>query len=146
MDTHHDTSFKSILENDFIPSTSRARICSYLGKGVGLWLVDKSSICLFSITHSIFTLALYFCLSLIQPSASNPLTCKCGHKLHASNMHLAPCPFKDQQITTHNTIQYVIKKVDMLYGERSGTPLHQEFHYKSIYTCPEKTKSLLPMW
>jgi hypothetical protein len=33
MDTHHDTSFRSILENDFISLTSRAHICSCLGKG-----------------------------------------------------------------------------------------------------------------
>ncbi len=35
MDIHHDTSFRSILEDDSISSTSKARIRSYLGKGQG---------------------------------------------------------------------------------------------------------------
>jgi hypothetical protein len=33
MDIHCDTSFRSILENYSISSTSRAHILSYLGKG-----------------------------------------------------------------------------------------------------------------
>jgi len=36
MDIHHDTSFRSILKYDFISSSSKACICFYLGKGVGL--------------------------------------------------------------------------------------------------------------
>jgi hypothetical protein len=105
MDTHHDTSFRFILEDDFIPSTSKARIHFCSGKGARLWLVAKPSICSFCITHFIFTLVLCFRLGLIQPLASSPLTYKCGHKLQAFNTHLAQCPFGGQRIATHDTIQ-----------------------------------------
>jgi hypothetical protein len=74
MDIHHDTSLRSILEDDFIPSTSRACIHSCSGKGAGLWLVTKPSIYSFCIIHSTFTSTLCFRLSLIQPSACSPLT------------------------------------------------------------------------
>jgi hypothetical protein len=33
MDIHHNTSFKSILEDDSISSTSKAYICSLFGQG-----------------------------------------------------------------------------------------------------------------
>jgi len=105
IDTYHDTSLRSILEDDFIPSTSKACIHSCSGKGAGLWLVTKPFICSFRITHSTFTSTLCFRLGLIQPSTFSPLTYKCGHKLHTSNMHLVDCPFKGQQIITHDTIQ-----------------------------------------
>jgi hypothetical protein len=39
MDFHHDTSFRSILEDDSISLTFKIHIHSCLGKGVGLWLV-----------------------------------------------------------------------------------------------------------
>ncbi len=39
MDFHHDTSLRSILEDDSISLTSRAHICFCLGKGTMLWLV-----------------------------------------------------------------------------------------------------------
>jgi hypothetical protein len=35
MDFHHDTSLRSILEDDSISSASIARICFSLGKGQG---------------------------------------------------------------------------------------------------------------
>jgi hypothetical protein len=47
MDIHQDTSFRSILEDDSISFASKARICFCLGKGVGLWLIAKPSICSF---------------------------------------------------------------------------------------------------
>jgi hypothetical protein len=64
MDSHHDTSVRSILEDDSISSTFKARICSCLGKGAGLWLIVKSSIYSFCIAHSTFTLMLCFRLNL----------------------------------------------------------------------------------
>jgi hypothetical protein len=65
MDIHHDTSFKFILEDDSISSTSKAHICSCSGKGVWLWLIAKPFIRLFHITHFTFTSTLHFCLILI---------------------------------------------------------------------------------
>ncbi len=55
MDTHHDTSFRSILEDDSISLASKACICSCLGKGARLWLIIRPFICSFHITHFIFT-------------------------------------------------------------------------------------------
>ncbi len=80
IDIHHNTSLKSILEDESISLASRAHICSCLGKGVGLWLVARPSIHLFCITHITFTSTLYFRLGLIQPSASNLFTCECGYE------------------------------------------------------------------
>jgi hypothetical protein len=93
MDIHHNTSLRSILEDDSISLASRAciRFCS--SKGVGLYLIVRPSINSLCITHYIFTLALCFHLSLIQPSASGLLICECGHRLDASGTHLAHCPF-----------------------------------------------------
>ncbi len=65
MDFHHETSFRSILEDDSISSASRTCICSCSSKGVGLWLVVKSSMHLFHIAHFTFTLALHFCFGFI---------------------------------------------------------------------------------
>jgi hypothetical protein len=56
----HNTSLRSILEYDSISSTSRARICSCLGKGARLWLVTKPSIYSFRIAHFTFILVLFF--------------------------------------------------------------------------------------
>jgi len=64
MDSHHDTSVRSILEDDSISSTSKARICSCLGKGAGLWLIAMLSIYSFCIAHSTFTLMLCSRLNL----------------------------------------------------------------------------------
>jgi len=93
MDIHHDTSLRSILEDDSISLASRACICFCLGKGARLWLVVKPSIYSFCITHFIFTSALHFHLNLIQPSTSSLLTCECGHKLDAFGTHLIHCMF-----------------------------------------------------
>jgi len=93
MDIHHDTSLKFVLEDDSIPSTSRARICYCLGKGVGLWLVVRPSICSFRIAHFTFTSTLHFRLRLIQPLASSLITCECGHRLDAFGTDLVCCPF-----------------------------------------------------
>ncbi len=104
----HDTSFRSILEDDFISFISRTHICFCSGKGARLWLFATPSIHLFYIAHSIFTSSLCFCLGQIQPSTSSFFTCECGHKLYTSCMHLACCPFEGQQITTHDAIQNVM--------------------------------------
>jgi hypothetical protein len=93
MDFHHDTSFRSILEDDSISSTSKTNIHFWSNKGLGLWLVTRSFIRLFCIAHSTFTLALHFHLGLIQTLAFSLLTCECGHRLDASNMHLVHYPF-----------------------------------------------------
>jgi len=84
----HNTSLRSILEDDSISSTSRTRICSCLGKGARLWLVTKPSIYSFRIAHFTFTFVLFFRLDLIQPLASNLLTCECRHELDVFGMHL----------------------------------------------------------
>ncbi len=93
MDIHHDTSLKSILEDDSISSTFKAHIHFCLGKGLGLWLVVRPSICLFHITHFTFTLALCFCLGLIQLLAFSIFMCECEHMLDISSTHLTCCPF-----------------------------------------------------
>jgi hypothetical protein len=65
MNVHHDTLFRSILEDDSIFSTSKARICYCLGNGARLWLIARSYICSFCIAHFTFTLVLRFHLDLI---------------------------------------------------------------------------------
>jgi len=92
------------LEDDSISSTSRPHIHSYSDKGVGLWLIIRSSISLFHIAHFTFTLTLHFRLGLIQPLKSNFFACECGHGLDAFGTHLACCPFGGQRITTHDAI------------------------------------------
>jgi hypothetical protein len=108
MDIHHDTSFKSILEDDSISWAFGTYIFFCLGKGVGLWLVVKPFIHLFHITHSTFTSALCFRLGLIKPLASSFFTCECAHGLDTSNMHLVRYLFGSQWIVTHDAIQNVI--------------------------------------
>jgi hypothetical protein len=88
MDFHHNTSLRSILEDDSISLASRAHIRSCLGKGTRLWLVVKPFIYSFHIAHFTFALTLYYCHDLIQPSALSFLTYECGHGLDAFNMHL----------------------------------------------------------
>jgi hypothetical protein len=88
MDFHHDTSFRSILEDDSISLTSKADIHFCSSKGAWLWLVVKPSIRSFYITHFTFTSTLCFHLGLIQSSASSFFTCECGHGLDTSGTHL----------------------------------------------------------
>ncbi len=104
MDFDHDTSFRSILEDDSISSSFRAYICSCSSKGVGLQLVIKPFICLFHIAHFTFTSTLHFCFGLIQPSTFSLFTCQCGHELDTFGMHFTHCPFGGQRITTHDAI------------------------------------------
>jgi len=96
MDIHHDTSLRSILEDDSISLVSKTHIHFCSGRGAGLWLVIMPSICSFRIAHYIFTSMLRFHLGLIQPSTSNLLTCECGHELDTCNMHLTCCLFGNQ--------------------------------------------------
>jgi hypothetical protein len=93
MEIHHNTSLKSILEDDSISLASVAHICC-LGKGARLWLVVRPFICSFHIAHSIFTLMLHFRRSLVKPSTFTFLMCECGHGLNAFSTHLACCPFE----------------------------------------------------
>ncbi len=93
IDIHHDTYCRSILEGDSIPLMSKTCIRSCSGKGAGLWLVVRPSVCSFCITRFTFTSALCFRSNLSQPSASSFFTCECGHGLDAYGMHLARCPF-----------------------------------------------------
>jgi len=108
MDIHHDTSFRSILEDDSISLASKVHIHSYLSKGAGLWFVIKPSICLFHIAHSTFTSMLHFCFSLIQPLAFSLFMCECEHRLDAFNTHLVFCSFGSQWITTHDAIRNIM--------------------------------------
>jgi hypothetical protein len=96
MDIHHDTSFRSILEDDSIFPTSKTHICFCLVKRATLWLITKQSIRLFYIAHFTFTLTLCFRFNLIQPLAYCLLMCECGHGLNVSNMHLTHCPLGGQ--------------------------------------------------
>jgi hypothetical protein len=64
MDIHHDTPFKSILEDDFISLAFKAHIRFCSGKGVGLWLIARPSIRSFCIAHFTFILTLHFHLNL----------------------------------------------------------------------------------
>jgi hypothetical protein len=65
-------------------------------------------------------------------------------------MHLAHCPFKGEQITTHNAIQNVMYALT----RKNGHAIWRERWYaltwrvslQPISTWPEKTKSSLPMW
>jgi hypothetical protein len=108
MDIYHDTSLRSILEDDSISLASKACIHSCSSKRAGLWLGIKSSISLFRITHFIFNSALCFRLDLVQPSTFSLLKCECGHKLDTFGTHLTRCLFKGQWITTHDAIQNVM--------------------------------------
>jgi hypothetical protein len=108
MDIHHDSSFKSILVDDSISSSFKAHIFSYLKKGARLWLIVKPSICLFHITHFIFTFTLRFYFNLIQPSTFSLFTCDCGYGLDTFGTHLAHCLFRNQPIATHDTIRNVM--------------------------------------
>jgi len=111
--------------------SSRAHICSCLGKEAGLWLIIRPYIHLFHITY--FALILMFCfyLGLIQPLASSLFTCECGHGLKAFSMHLTSCLFKGQWITTHDAIKkscmHLLERVATLYGESDDTPYVRSF-------------------
>jgi len=108
IDIHHDTSLRSILEDDSISSAFKACIHCCLGKGEGLWLVTQPFINSFCIAHSTSTLVLYFRFDLIQQSTSSFLTCECRHGLNAFNMHLTRCSFGGQWIATHDAIRNVM--------------------------------------
>ncbi len=104
IDIHHDTSLRSILEDDSISLASKTHIRSCLKKGARLWVVIKPSIHLFRITHSTCTSALRFCLGLIQPLTSNLLMCEYEHGLDTFGTHLTRYMFRGQRIATHDAI------------------------------------------
>jgi len=138
MDIHHNTSLRSILEDDYISSAFKTHIPSCLSKGVRLWFIVKPFICSFYITHFIFSSMLHFCFNLIQPSTSSLFTYECGHGLDAFGMHLTHCLFGGQQIATHDAIRNacmsLLEKMGTLYGKSRGTPLHQVFDCEPIFT------------
>ncbi len=120
---HHDTSLRSILEDDSISLASRARIHFCSGKGTWLWLIIKPSIRSLCIAYFTLIPTLHFHLSLIQPLASNLFTCECGHGLNAFDTHLVHCPFGGQWISTHDVIRNVMyalvkKKGHIVWKER----------------------------
>ncbi|KAG6556932.1 hypothetical protein Mapa_001347 [Marchantia paleacea] len=51
MESHHDTTFSSIMHDDSLSITSRIHIPSLLGKGRGIWLIAQSSLLLLSTSH-----------------------------------------------------------------------------------------------
>jgi hypothetical protein len=134
MDIHHNTSFRSILENDSISSAFKTHIRFCLGKGTGLWLIVKSSIRSFCLTHFIFTLTLCFHFNLIQPLTSF----ECGHGLNTFSTHLACCPFEGQEITIYDTIKDIMYALTRGNGHDVWKELWyafcEEFHYKPIFT------------
>jgi hypothetical protein len=123
MDIHHNTSFRSILQDDFISLTSKALICSCLSKGARLWLIVRPSISLFHIAHFIFISTL--CFHLIQLSASSFFTCECEHKLEASGTHSTYCPFEGQRIITHDAIRNVM----YAFAQKNGHNIWKEWWY-----------------
>jgi len=125
MDSHYDTSFRSILKDDSISSTSIARIHFCSSKGARLWLVSTPSICSFRIAHSTFTSMLCFHLGLIQPSTSSLFTCECGHGLDAFGMHLIRCTFGGKKIATNDAIQDII----YVLVQESGHVVWKEWWY-----------------
>jgi hypothetical protein len=125
MDFHHNTSLRSIFEDDSISSKFKACIRSCSSMGAMIWLVVKPSIHSFHITHHTFTLVLHFHLGLIQPMASNLLMCECGHWLDAFDMHLTHCPFGGQRITTHDTIWDVM----YVFAWESGHVVRKKWWY-----------------
>jgi hypothetical protein len=60
MNIHHNSSLRSMLEDDSIFSTHKVCICFCLAEGVGLRLFTKPFICLFRSAHFIFTSTLHF--------------------------------------------------------------------------------------
>jgi len=125
MDIHHNTFFRSILENDSICLTSKTCIRSYLNKGARLRLITRSSTYSFCITHFIFTSTLHFCFNLIQPLTFSLLTCECGRGLNTSNTHLTHCSFEVQWITTHGTIRDIM----YTFTWKNGHDIWKEWWY-----------------
>jgi hypothetical protein len=109
MNVHHDTFFRSILEDGSISLAFKVRIHSCLSKGAGLWLIVKPYIHSF-LAHFTFTLVLHFHLE-----TSTFFMCECGHGLNTYGTHLAPCPFRGQHITTH----YAIKDIMYVLARKS---------------------------
>ncbi len=134
MDIHHDTSLRSILEDDSSSLASKARIHFCLVRGARLWLVIRPFIRSFCITHFFFLLC--FHLGLIQPLTSGIFMCECGHGLNAFGTHIVCCPFGGQQIATplETSCMPPLERMGMLYGESDNTALCQEFHYEPIFT------------
>jgi len=119
MDIHHDTSLRSILEDNSISSSLRAHIHFCLSKGARLWLVVRPFICSFHIAHSTFTSTLCFHLALIQPLTSSFLMCECWHRLDASSTHLIHYLFGNQQITTRDAIWDIMYAFTWKSGDTS---------------------------
>ncbi len=104
---HHDSSFRSILEDDPISSTFKAHIHFCSSKGSGLWLIVKPSIYSFHITHFIFTSTLHFHFDLIQPLAFNFFMCEYGHGLDTYGTHLSHF-FGGQWVAAHDAIRDIM--------------------------------------
>jgi hypothetical protein len=64
MNIHHSTFLKYILKKDFIFLTSKTYICSCSSKGTRLWLIGRSFVRSFCITH-------YFHFKLVFSSRSD---------------------------------------------------------------------------
>jgi hypothetical protein len=116
MDIHHNTSVRSLLEDDSISLAFKACICSCLGKGVGLWFITRPSIHSFHIARSTFTSTLHFHLSLIQPLTFSFLTCDYGHGLDTFDMHIVCCPFGQWMTIFEMSCMPSLEKVGMMYG------------------------------
>ncbi len=138
MDIHHNTSFRSILEDNYISSTSKARICFCSNKGVRLWLIVRSSICSFRIAQFTFISMVHFCFGLIQSSTSNLFACDCGYGLDASSTCLTCFSFGGERIATHDAIKDVmyasiqenghVAWEEWWYPLMSGTSLQVDFY------------------
>jgi hypothetical protein len=74
MDVHHNTSLRSILEDDSISSTCRTHIHFFSNKWARLWWVVRPSICSFHIAHFTFSSVLRFHLGLIHLLTPSLLT------------------------------------------------------------------------
>jgi hypothetical protein len=87
MDIRQNTSFKAILKDYSISSTSKAHIHSCLRKGAWLWLVVRPFNCSSCFSHSTFISMMCFHFNLILPLTFNFITCECEHMLNASSTH-----------------------------------------------------------
>ncbi len=139
---HHDTSLRSILEDDSISSTSKACIHFCSGKGTGPWLVAKPCMCSFHIAHFTFTSMLRFHLNLIQPSTSSFFTCECEHRLDTFSTHLVHYMFGGQRIAAHDTIwnvmyAFVWKNEHIVWKERWYTLTSKVSLWIDLYMTQE---------
>jgi hypothetical protein len=103
--------------------TYHANMFPFMCGSKGRHLVTSSSytpaFCSFS-TH--FLTTLHTCFSLPHPMVAHLSQCKCGHTIDDLRTHLLRCPYRNEHITTHNTLQDIITTIVL----ESGTHVQRE--------------------